>query len=466
MNSNDIINTNPYDMSGNDTTDRSPRKRRRTNYSLSDNKTKIEHAVKYLLECNLQKPNVRAVAERRGIPYNTLRDHYKKAQGLMPPPRRTQFEYPILSEYTGPPLSCERKSRLPSRSCTSYAPFDSRRRGRKPVLPRLVEFMLKVFTTEMGKIDLPVDRTQLKQVAFKLASDLEYHDFKATDMWLQAFQARHDITVANGNSVKRKGWRLHDIPVYGSSNYGPNATTNRAASENSDPASTNENTQEQVVESSHKKTDDSSREGGERGENGSLQPVMTENELRHRAVASFRSILSAIQQCLHQLPETTCPTGTYSTDTLPSKPCETIDVMSILPAISECVCVNTPIQTQFREDVVASTPSSSHQALFSHMGGPDSTAVSSAPPTRPSSSAQEGQSNRVLSLSMFTSDVGHGGTGSILSENNSSSAASALAAAQALYQTPSSSDSVSDILLRTMGIRTGSNKRYNDVAIV
>jgi hypothetical protein len=122
-----------------------------------------------------------------GIPYNTLRDHFKKAQGLMAPPRRTVFDYP-MAEYKG----TETLEELPVEPVEAETPapatYDVRRRGRKPALPRLIEYQLKVFIKEMCALGLVVDRTQLKQVAYKIATDLHLVEFKATDMWLQAFQ--------------------------------------------------------------------------------------------------------------------------------------------------------------------------------------------------------------------------------------------------------------------------------------
>jgi hypothetical protein len=130
-----------------------------------------------------------------GIPYNTLRDHFKKAQGLMAPPRRTVFDYP-MAEYKGgdSPQEIDPVPISPTveqqEAPTSFNPFDVRRRGRKPALPRLIEHQLKVFLKEMAANNLVVDRTQLKQVAYKIANDLNLVEFKATDMWLQAFQVR------------------------------------------------------------------------------------------------------------------------------------------------------------------------------------------------------------------------------------------------------------------------------------
>lgn len=125
-----------------------------------------------------------------GIPYNTLRDHFKKAQGLMAPPRRTVFDYP-MAEYKGTEIAvaeAEPVVRPPEVENPTFNPYDARRRGRKPALPRLIEYQLKAFIKEMGALGLVVDRTQLKQVAYKIASDLQLVEFKATDMWLQAFQ--------------------------------------------------------------------------------------------------------------------------------------------------------------------------------------------------------------------------------------------------------------------------------------
>lgn len=124
-----------------------------------------------------------------GIPYNTLRDHFKKAQGLMAPPRRTVFDYP-MAEYKGGDVIHEIDAGSVPIDCdlTTFNPYDTRRRGRKPALPRLIEHQLKVFIKEMGNIGLTVDRTQLKQAAYKIATDLNLVEFKATDMWLQAFQ--------------------------------------------------------------------------------------------------------------------------------------------------------------------------------------------------------------------------------------------------------------------------------------
>jgi hypothetical protein len=130
-----------------------------------------------------------------GIPYNTLRDHFKKAQGLMAPPRRTVFDYP-MAEYKGDgstevdpvPISSSSSQVEPQEVAPTFNPFDVRRRGRKPALPRLIEYQLKVFLREMTANGLIVDRTQLKQVAYKIASELHLVEFKATDMWLQAFQ--------------------------------------------------------------------------------------------------------------------------------------------------------------------------------------------------------------------------------------------------------------------------------------
>jgi hypothetical protein len=179
-------------------------KRKRTNYSIGGNKAKIEEAVKYLLELSERaRPNVRNVAEKvlpapfilllfflflltdlqMGIPYNTLRDHFKKAQGLMAPPRRTVFDYP-MAEYKGAEVLEEH----PVEPEPEPPAYDIRRRGRKPALPRLIEYQLKVFIKEMAALGLIVDRTQLKQVAYKIATDLNLVEFKATDMWLQAFQ--------------------------------------------------------------------------------------------------------------------------------------------------------------------------------------------------------------------------------------------------------------------------------------
>jgi hypothetical protein len=105
-----------------------------------------------------------------GIPYNTLRDHFKKAQGLMAPPRRTTFDYPMV-EYKGPLQAPENRPPVEAANpgpadLTDFNPYDFRRRGRKPSLPRLIEYQLRVFVREMGNIGLVVDRTQLKQVLF------------------------------------------------------------------------------------------------------------------------------------------------------------------------------------------------------------------------------------------------------------------------------------------------------------
>ena len=144
-----------------------------------------------------------------GIPYNTLRDHFKKAQGLMAPPRRTVFDYP-MAEYKGIELNdleggnnggsipiidtVINHSHHSHSTSSSYNPHDTRRRGRKPALPKLIEYQLKVFIKEMGNVGLTIDRTQLKQVAYKIAIDLNLVEFKATDMWLQAFQVSNPLS--------------------------------------------------------------------------------------------------------------------------------------------------------------------------------------------------------------------------------------------------------------------------------
>ena len=105
----------------------------------------------------------------------------------MAPPRRTVFDYP-MAEYKGAEVLEEIPLESGAVETPALATYDVRRRGRKPALPRLIEYQLKVFIKEMGALGLVVDRTQLKQVAYKIATDLHLVEFKATDMWLQAFQ--------------------------------------------------------------------------------------------------------------------------------------------------------------------------------------------------------------------------------------------------------------------------------------
>lgn len=144
----------------------SSEKRTRTNYGLTAHKVKIEDAVKVLLEsvANGQKVNVRAISEARGIPYNTLRDHFKKAQGLMAPPKRTSFNYP-MADYKEPPTAEHRLQTVVTSDNSKPFVYDIRKRGRKPALPKLIESQLKTFVIKMNSIGLAVDRTQLKQVS-------------------------------------------------------------------------------------------------------------------------------------------------------------------------------------------------------------------------------------------------------------------------------------------------------------
>jgi hypothetical protein len=140
-------------------------KRTRTNYGHSAQKIKIEEAVKELLDAlaSGRKVNVRSVSEARRIPYNTLRDHYKKSQGLMAPPRRTSFNYP-LAEYKGPTVYQQRLRTVIAPENAKPFVYDIRKRGRKPALPKLIESQLKTFVVKMNAVGLAVDRTQLKQV--------------------------------------------------------------------------------------------------------------------------------------------------------------------------------------------------------------------------------------------------------------------------------------------------------------
>lgn len=144
-------------------------KRTRTNYGHSAHKLKIEEAVKELLDALAtgQKVNVRTVSEARNIPYNTLRDHYKKSQGLMAPPRRTTFNYPI-AEFKGPTTYQQRLRTVIAPENAKPFVYDIRKRGRKPALPQLIESQLKTFVIKMNSIGLAVDRTQLKQVWWEL----------------------------------------------------------------------------------------------------------------------------------------------------------------------------------------------------------------------------------------------------------------------------------------------------------
>ncbi len=157
--SNDLLMGDSLDDTGR------PEKRTRTNYGISTHRIKIEEAVKDLLSAvnSGQKVNVRAVADARNIPYNTLRDHYKKAQGLMAPPRRTTFNYP-MAEYKGPHAFEHRLSTVIAADNAKPFVYDVRKRGRKPALPKLIEAQLKTFVVKMNSIGLAVDRTQLKQV--------------------------------------------------------------------------------------------------------------------------------------------------------------------------------------------------------------------------------------------------------------------------------------------------------------
>ena len=148
-------------------------KRTRTNYGITAHKVKIEEAVKDLLEAvnSGQKVNVRAVSEARNIPYNTLRDHFKKSQGLMAPPRRTTFNYP-MAEYKGPHAFEQRLHTVIAPEIAKPFVYDIRKRGRKPALPKLIETQLKTFVVKMNSIGLAVDRTQLKQVRPNLSKCL------------------------------------------------------------------------------------------------------------------------------------------------------------------------------------------------------------------------------------------------------------------------------------------------------
>ena len=125
-----------------------PQKRRRTNYSDPENARCIANAVRILIQQG-KNANVRTVSEMTGIPYNTLRDHYKKAtSGDTPEPN----DIAIMDAYDVPGESGGQNG-----GAGSYLE-SSKRRGRKPRLPKIAEYFLKTFAIEMEQINAPLDR--------------------------------------------------------------------------------------------------------------------------------------------------------------------------------------------------------------------------------------------------------------------------------------------------------------------
>lgn len=187
-------------------------KRKRANYSDGEGRKKIEAALAAILSASAPKPNVRAVADEYGIPYNTLRDHYialsrpqlmnsHSARPKLVHMNGVSSSFVVIDTYS----SISEKVQVLNHRFQTLRPVGSyrSRRGRKTALPKLVEQYLRIFITEMEKLELYVDKTQLKQVALKVASDVNIYDFKATDMWVQAFLGRHHVGLNDSKKQVR-----------------------------------------------------------------------------------------------------------------------------------------------------------------------------------------------------------------------------------------------------------------------